>query len=133
MSEERLKVAEGLLPYKVVTCDSVQELLENKDIEAVFVCSPNDIHFEHAIAVMERDKHVFLEKPVATNMNHVREIVAVARKKNLILQVGLVYRYSAMFRRMAELVGNGAIGQPRMLWCHEFRVPYPVGRDREWR
>ena len=133
LSEERLKIAQGLLPYNVATCDSVQELLEYEDIEAVFVCSPNDLHFEHAIAVMEYDKHVFLEKPVATNMEQVREIVATAGKKRLILQVGLVYRYSAMFRRMAELVDNGVIGQPQMLWCHEFRVPYPVGRDREWR
>jgi len=132
-SEERLKVAENLLPYQVVTCNSLHDLLKNKDIEAVFVCSPNDIHYEQAIAAMEHGKHLFLEKPLATNMDQVCEIVAMAKKKNLILQVGLVYRYSAMFRRIAELVTNEVIGQPRMVWCHEFRVPYPVGRDREWR
>lgn len=110
-----------------------RKLVEREDIDAIFICSPNNLHKEHACAAFEHDKHVLLQKPMALNIPDCNAIIKAAEKAKKILQVGLVYRYSPLFRNMAALINNGRIGTPLMAWCHEFRVPFPIGREREWR
>ena len=110
-----------------------KELLSNKDIDAVIICSPNFIHTEHACAAFAAGKHVLLQKPMALTLCECDEIIEASEKAGKVLQVGLVYRYSALFRTMAEIIKSGSIGEPLMAWCHEFRVPFPIGRKREWR
>lgn len=130
---DRLKAALGLYPQTVTACCSRQELLARKDIDAVFIATPNDRHCDDALAALAADKHIFCEKPLATTMADSRRVVNYARQQGKVFQVGLVYRYSTLFRRMAGIIQSGQIGQPQMAWCHEFRVPFPVGRDRDWR
>jgi len=66
-------------------------------------------------------------------MGECDKIIEASEKAGKVLQVGLVYRYSALFRTMAAIIKSGRIGEPLMAWCHEFRVPFPIGREREWR
>ena len=110
-----------------------RELLARDDLDAVLICSPNHLHTEHALAAFAAGKHVLLQKPMALTLADCDSIIAAAEKADKVLQVGLVYRYSTLFRTMAEIIQSGRIGKPALAWCHEFRVPFPIGRDREWR
>jgi predicted dehydrogenase len=130
---ERAKAALHLCSHSVTVCRTRQELLEQEDIKGIFITSPNDCHYDDVLAVIESGKNIFCEKPLATTMEDTIGIVQAVQRAGRILQVGLVYRYSLLFRRMAQIIQEGCIGEPRMVWCHEFRVPFPVGRDREWR
>jgi predicted dehydrogenase len=130
---ERVRAASSDYPEPVVACGSRQELLERNDIDAVFIATPNDQHLDDGLAAMSAGKHVFCEKPIAATMADTKRLVETAHRLGTIFQVGLVYRYSTLFRRMAEIIESGSIGEPRMAWCHEFRVPFPVGRNRDWR
>ncbi len=60
-------------------------------------------------------------------------MITAARETGKVLQVGLVCRYAKIFRAMRRLIDAGRIGRPVLAWCHEFRVPFPIGRGRAWR
>ncbi len=113
--------------------DDYRKLLERGDLDAVIICSPNQLHTEHACAAFAAGLHVLLQKPMALSIKECNIIIEAAARARKTLQVGLVYRYSPIFRTMYRLIESGRIGNPGMAWCHEFRVPFPVGNGREWR
>lgn len=108
----------------VITGD-YKELLHKEDIDAVVISVPNYLHREVAVAFLRAGKHVFLEKPVAPTIKDCDDIIREAEKSGKILQIGLVYRYSNLYRRMAKEIGSGRLGQVSMMWCKEFRDPFP--------
>lgn len=106
-----------------------KELLHKEDIDAVVISVPNYLHREVAVAFLEAGKHVFLEKPVAHTLEDCNAIIEAAEANNRILQIGLVYRYSNVYRRMAEELERGRLGDVKLMWCKEFRDPFP---PTEW-
>ncbi len=106
-----------------------RELLGKTDIDAVVISVPNYKHREVAVAFLEAGKHVFLEKPVAHTLEDCDAIIAAAEASNRILQIGLVYRYSNLYRRMEKELRNGRLGDVKLMWCKEFRDPFP---PTEW-
>lgn len=108
-------------------------LLDDPEVDAVIVSTPNNLHTEPVVAAFQTGKHVFCEKPFATNLADCDRMIAARDRAGRALQIGLVLRYAAAFERMADLIRAGRIGRPMMAWCQEFRAPFPIGRGREWR
>lgn len=133
ISKERMSLYNKRFGLSAEEHEDYRELLDRKDVDAVLICSPNHLHTEHACAAFATEKHVLLQKPMALTVEDCNTIITASEKAGRILQVGLVYRYSSLFRTMASIIKSGRIGEPLMAWCHEFRVPFPVGREREWR
>lgn len=106
-------------------CQDYRELLNRDDVDAAVICVPNYIHREVTIPFLENGKHVFLEKPVATNIEDCNAIIEAAERSGLVLQIGLVYRYSNLYRRMSQEIAAGRFEQVTMMWCKEFRDPFP--------
>ncbi|UJF35432.1 Gfo/Idh/MocA family protein [Paenibacillus hexagrammi] len=103
-----------------------RELLQESDtFDAVVIAVPNYLHKEAAIPFLELNKHMLLEKPVAHNLQDCDAIRAKAEQSSAILQIGLVYRYSNVYRRMKQELSRGKLGQVSMMWCKEFRDPFP--------
>jgi predicted dehydrogenase len=100
------------------------DLLADDRVEAVIVAVPNHLHTEVAIAALQRGKHVLLEKPVALSVTDCQRLIAAERAARGILQIGLELRYATVARHLREMIDGGAIGEPRLAWCHEFRVPF---------
>lgn len=73
-------------------------------IDAAVVAVPTDLHHEVARACLERGVHVLVEKPLAATLAEADDLVDLAGKKNLVLQVGHVQRYSSAFRALAARV-----------------------------
>ena len=73
-------------------------------IDAAVVAVPTDLHHEVACACLERGVHVLVEKPLAATLAEADDLVDLAAKKNLVLQVGHVQRYSSAFRALAARV-----------------------------
>lgn len=133
INEQRAAALQSTARIRLAAHTDYRDLLARADIDAVFIATPNHLHREHACAAFAAGKHVFLEKPMALTLTECDAILAAAAEADRVLQIGLVYRYSPLFREMERLIRSGRIGVPVMAWCHEFRVPFPVGRDREWR
>ncbi len=115
--------------HEPLTCRDYRRLLEDPNVDAVYISVPDDLHQEVAVAALEAGKDVFLEKPIAHTPQAAEAILAAAERNGRILQLGLVYRYAMLYRRLAELAASGQIGRPVMAWCQEFRQPFP---DTPW-
>ena len=93
----------------------VDELLARDDIDAVFVCTPDHWHAAAAAAAMRAGKDVYCEKPLTLTIREGRVLVDTARRYGRILQTGTQQRSNKSFRKAAELVRNGYIGDVKVI------------------
>jgi len=119
LDRDQVTACAGLFPYEVRTFTDYRELLEVTSIDAVIISTPNDTHKQIAVEAFAAGKHVFCEKPLATTLADCDEIIRAADRAQKFLQVGLVYRYSPLYRRMRRLIADGEVGPVHMMWCKE--------------
>jgi len=93
-----------------------RELLKLKDLDAVIISLPTHLHAESAISAMEEGKHVFLEKPLAPNVEEGREIVSVARKNGVKFMVGYPLRFAPEFVSLKSRMESGVLGDIQMAY-----------------
>jgi len=110
-------VPEDLEP-EVKHYSSYEALLNDPDIDAVYIPLPNALHCKWAIAAMEKGKHVLCEKPIAMNEAEAREMFDCAKKNNVLLMEAFMYRHSPKTAKALELVSSGAIGRIRHAHAH---------------
>lgn len=108
-----------LFPHDVRIFDDYRKLLEIDEIDAVLISTPNNTHKQIALDAFAAGKHVFCEKPLANTLGDCDEIITAAERAKKFLQVGLVYRYSPLYRKMRGLINDGEIGPVHMMWCKE--------------
>jgi myo-inositol 2-dehydrogenase/D-chiro-inositol 1-dehydrogenase len=87
-------------------------LLEQKDVEAVVVALPSDQHALAARAALDAGKHVYLEKPLATNLADAEAVVRAWRAADRIGMIGFNYRFNKLYRRARQLIREGFVGDP---------------------
>jgi predicted dehydrogenase len=97
-----------------------RDIINNPEIDAVFVCSPDHLHAGHAIAALDAGKHVFLEKPLAITIPDCDAIIAAAKRSSAKLYVGHNMRFFPVVRKMRELIEEGRIGRVEAVWCRHF-------------
>jgi predicted dehydrogenase len=93
----------------------VRSVLDDAEIEAVHVCTPNRTHAELASAVLDAGKHLVLEKPVALDSATADALAMLARRRGLHAATTLTYRGYPMVHRARSIVGNGGIGDVRLV------------------
>ena len=96
------------------------EMLNDKDICAIFVLTPDFLHEEHAVAALEAGKAVFLEKPLAISIEGCDRILQTARATGNRLFVGHNMRYFPVVQKMKEVIDSGLIGEVQCGWCRHF-------------
>jgi predicted dehydrogenase len=100
--------------------EDYRHLLARKDIDVVFVTTPDYCHEEHAVAALEAGKAVYLEKPMAITIEGCDRILRTARKHRAKLYLGHNMRHFAAMEKMKELIDAGRIGQVKTAWCRHF-------------
>jgi myo-inositol 2-dehydrogenase/D-chiro-inositol 1-dehydrogenase len=90
-------------------------ILEDKQIEAVIVCSSTDTHAQMIEDAAAAGKHVFCEKPIALDLGKIDHALEAVDKAGVKLQIGFNRRFDPSFRRVHDLVATGAIGIPHIL------------------
>jgi predicted dehydrogenase len=110
------------------SCGSYEELLDDADIEAVYIPLPNHLHVEWSIKALEAGKHVLCEKPLGLNAANARTLQAVAEKHpHLKIMEGFMYRHHPQWQRAKLLVDRGKIGELRAI--QSFFAYYNVAPD----
>ena len=79
-------------------------------VEAVAVATPAWTHFELVLACLEEGKHVLVEKPMAASVAEGEKLVAVARRKGLVLMCDHTYCYTPAVRKLREVILDGTLG-----------------------
>jgi predicted dehydrogenase len=92
-----------------------EALLADPDVEAVYISLPNDGHVPWSRRALEAGKHVLCEKPLTRRAAEVDEVFDVAERAGRFLVEAFFWRHHPQTRRLAELVRDGAIGEPRMM------------------
>ena len=94
----------------VKTYNDFRRMLEQKDIDAVVVATPDHTHAVAAVAALKSGRHVYCEKPLARTISEVRFITETARKEKRVTQMGTQIHAGNNYRRVVELVQGGVIG-----------------------
>ena len=88
-----------------------EELLKNKDIDAVIISTPDHWHARIAIDAAKDGKHIYMQKPASLTISEGRKVSDAVQKSGVVFQIGSQQRSSTQFRYAAELVRNGRIGK----------------------
>jgi len=102
------------------------ELLEQPDIDAVIVSTPNHLHARVAIEALQARKHVLLEKPMATNYKDAVKIADTAKKMRRILMVGQNFRFKRDMQTAKGMIDRGDLGEvyhARCFWLRRNAIP----------
>ena len=94
---------------------SLEQALEKIDFEAVIITTPTFTHRDLAVMAGENDKHVFLEKPMAMDLQECDEIIKATTNKGLVLQLGFMRRFEPEFVAAAQRIHAGEIGEPMLI------------------
>ena len=95
----------------VISYDSVDELLQDDEIELVVINTPNDTHVELAMRALNARKHVLLEKPAAATSAEVKTMFGLARKVNRHLMLYQNRRWDSGFLQVKEIIESGRLGE----------------------
>ena len=94
---------------------SYEEMVNDPDVDAVYVATPHPFHAEQSLLALNAGKAVLCEKPFAVNCAQAESVIAVAREKKLFLMEGMWSRFFPLMGRVREIVASGAIGEVRMV------------------
>ena len=95
-----------------------------RSVDGVHICTPNYTHYDIAKKALESDVNVLVEKPMTTNTDQAYELVELSISKGLVLQVGHIYRFANVIRKVKELYENGYFGDVYyfvLTWTHSMQ------------
>jgi predicted dehydrogenase len=122
---------EGLRPRGFT---EYKALLDEKDLDAVFIATPVHLHASQTMAALAAGKHVYCEKPLATSVGECREVLLAARaasRSGLRFQVGLQRRYSPRYRESLRLIHGGEAGRVLFVRAQWHAAGNPP-KDKPW-
>jgi myo-inositol 2-dehydrogenase/D-chiro-inositol 1-dehydrogenase len=90
-------------------------ILENDEIEAVVICSSTDTHAQFIEEAAAAGKHIFCEKPIDFDLSKIDQALGAVDKAGVKLQIGFNRRFDPSFKRVRDMVAEGAIGTPHMV------------------
>ena len=112
--------------------DSYNDLLDDPDLDAVYIPLPNGLHCEWTIRALEAGKHVLCEKPMAANAAEALRMQEVAEKTGCVLVEAFHWRYHPLAARVRELLDAGDLGAIRHVEVSTC-IPYMIPGDIRYR
>lgn len=94
---------------------SYEELVEDADIDLVYIATPHSHHYPHAKLALEHGKAVLVEKAFTANATEAEKLLTLAEEKGLFITEAIWTRYMPLSHKIKELMDSGAIGEPRVL------------------
>ena len=115
------------LVANVIRYKDYRKLLEQKDIDAVCIATPDHWHALQTINSFQADKHVYVEKPLTITIKEGREMIKAQKKFGKICAVGLNRRGSPIYQKLAKEVQSGLIGKVTTARAQRTSNMYPNG------
>jgi len=94
---------------------SYEALLDDDNVQAVYISTPHPMHAEWAIKAAEAGKHILCEKPLTLNHAEAMAVVEAARANDVFLMEALMYRCHPQTQRLVDLLREGAVGEVRLI------------------
>lgn len=110
---EKINAFSGMFGGRIF--DSYKEMLECDEIDAVYIPLPPSLHYKWGMEAIKHGKHVLMEKPFTLSYRDTEELLVSAREYNLTVIENYGFPYHTQFEKIKELLGNGAIGELRLV------------------
>ena len=104
--EEALRLTPRATPFA-----DYREMVEMPGLEAVVICLPNALHAQAAIAAMQRGRHVYLEKPLAVNLNEGQKVLEAWADAGTVGMIGFNYRLNRLYQAVKRHTQSGRLGK----------------------
>jgi predicted dehydrogenase len=125
-AQQRSGAYQGCAAYR-----DFRELLEKeKDLDAVVVCTTDNLHAAVSVAAMQKGKHVFCQKPLTHTIYEARRMAEIARQRGVATQIAVANQASEDTRSLCEWIWSGAIGPVREVANWSSRPFWPQGLNR---
>ncbi len=111
--------------------DSVEDLLNDPKVQAVYISTTNELHHDQVLAAAAAGKHVLCEKPLALDIESAKRMVKACEDAGVVMATNHHLRNAATHRKIKELVDGGAIGKP--LFARVFHAVYLPPHLQGWR
>ena len=96
--------------YKVPLYSNVEELLRSKNLDAVIVATPNQLHETHTTSFLKKKIPVLLEKPISNNIKSAKRIINSSKKNKTPLLIGYHRRHNSIASKVKDIVSSGKLG-----------------------
>ena len=114
--------------FKVECTNDVDDVLSRTDIDAVTVCTPTTTHRDVATRVLMAGKHVLVEKPMTNTVTEAKELLSLAREKNLRVMPGHIERFNPAVTHLKSSIDRGLLGKVILLLARRVgRWPERIG------
>ena len=107
VAKKKAEAHENLFPAK-----TVDELLADPEIDAVYIASPVVLHAKQAMMAADAGKHILIEKPLAMTSEEGQKVVDYCESKGVKIAAGLMMRFGAYVMAMKQAIADGKIGRP---------------------
>jgi predicted dehydrogenase len=101
----------GIPNTSIYTYETFDRILENKDVDAVYVGLPNSMHCEYTVRAAQAGKHVFCEKPMAISSAECRRMIEACRQAKVKLMIGYRVQYEPTWMQAIGIIKSGKIGK----------------------
>ncbi len=108
------RISEVAAKYGVTKYDKEYDLLNDENVEAVYIATPNFLHHGQVLAAAEAGKHVLCEKPLALTLEECEEMVAACAAADVKLGINFMMRFHACHTAIKDMIEAGTLGTPVM-------------------
>ncbi len=108
----------------IETTNNLDEVLLSNDINMVVIATPSHTHYPLVKTALEYDKHVYVEKPIATTAKEAFELKQLAEKKGLVLMVGHLLLYHPAVNRLRGLIKDECLGKIKYIQSDRLNINY---------
>ena len=100
---------------------TIAELLKT-DIDGVVIATPAEEHYIIAKACLQKEKHVFVEKPLSLKVSEAKELYKLSKKKKKVLMVGHLLQYHSAFSKLKKMVSEGKLGKLNYIYSNRLNL-----------
>lgn len=107
-----------------------RKLLENQELDAVLICTPQHLHYQMALDALDAGKHIICQKTMTLNGENALKLSKAVKQSNRVFQVAYQWQSSPLFNKVRQLIQDGECGQITHIRCNynrnmNWRVPVP--------
>lgn len=104
--KNKFKNIKNLKIYK-----NINRFLSDKDLDTVYICSPNGLHANHALKALQNNKNVICEKPLVTTLFNFKKLIKTSKKNNKFIFEAFMFQHHEQFKVLKRLINNKKIGK----------------------
>ena len=112
---------------------SYEELAADPEVEAVYIATPNNMHFSNAMLCLEKGKHVLCEKPFTTNAGEAEKLYNEADERGLFIMEAFWIRFLPLYEKLLQIVGSKEFGELRHVRCDYGFIAKGARRERKFK